>query len=174
MTKKQGTSSMRKRSTRFLSSTMFFVVLIMMFMPFTVFGEGEYDVNSPLVKTIANRLSMEGHEEHDIATCFTKQRYFEEIIDLLNDGYTEEEVMDYYISMYGEQGLRAPNKSGFSLLAWTTPFVGIAAVGIGIYARLRKKINKNPVDMIDEDIPFDETEKEILSSYIDEERKKYY
>lgn len=147
-----------------------FGLLILAAMPAQVHGEEVYDMNSATVKSIANQLSMEGHAKDDISTCATKIRYYEEIIELLNEGNSEDEVIDYYLGMYGEQALIEPSKSGFSLLAWTIPFIAIALVGIVLYVKLGRQIKSN----VDEDgVQLDPTD-EALSSYIDEERKKYY
>lgn len=168
-----GIFHLRKKLMSLLFIGLVFGMISIVFIPSKSFAEEEYDMNSPLVKSVANRLSMEGHAEHDLSTCATKLRYYEEIVELLNDGYSEEEVIDHYVDMYGEEGLRAPNKSGFSLLAWIIPFIAIVIVALGIYVIMKNKMKSNDASYSTE-APLESTEEEILSSYIDEERKKYY
>ncbi|MCD8510577.1 MAG: cytochrome c-type biogenesis protein CcmH [Bacillus sp. (in: Bacteria)] len=133
-----------------------------------------YDVNSPEVRKIADQLSMQGHENHDIATCTTMQSYYEDIIELLNEGKTEEEIVDYYYNMYGEAGLRAPKKEGFSLLAWVTPFIALSVAGVGVVSMVQRTVKRNRgIEITNEtEDSHDEVENEILKSIIEEVAKK--
>jgi len=44
----------------------------------------------------------------------------------LEDGWTRDEILQYFVERYGEAVLAAPPKEGFSLLAWVVPPVGLA------------------------------------------------
>ena len=44
----------------------------------------------------------------------------------LQDGWTREEILQYFVDRYGEAVLAAPPKKGFSLLAWVVPPIGLA------------------------------------------------
>ena len=50
---------------------------------------------------------------------------------------TKAQILDYYVSQYGEAILAAPTKRGFNLIAWVTPFAAIAAGGVVIYLLLQ-------------------------------------
>lgn len=133
-----------------------------------------YDINSPEVKEIASKFSMQGHSEHDLATCSTKQRYYEDIVELLNEGKTKQEILDYYFSMYGEEGLRAPKKEGFSLLAWITPFFVLTIGGVGVGIGVRNLINnREDIKFVEKEHNSEEVETELMTLLINEERKKY-
>lgn len=43
----------------------------------------------------------------------------------LEDGWTRDEILEYFVDSYGEAVLAAPPKEGFSLLAWVVPPVGL-------------------------------------------------
>ena len=45
--------------------------------------------------------------------------------EMLAEGATREEVLAYFADRYGQSVLASPPKSGFSLLAWTMPVVGV-------------------------------------------------
>ena len=45
----------------------------------------------------------------------------------LAGGATREEILDFFADRYGQDILAAPPKSGFNLVAWVFPFVGMAA-----------------------------------------------
>ncbi|QOY38308.2 cytochrome c-type biogenesis protein CcmH [Anaerobacillus isosaccharinicus] len=157
-----------------------FLVLVVGFISFQHIGVTDsllsYDINSPEVKEIASKFSMQGHADHDISTCSTKQTYYNEIAELLNEGKTKAEIFDYYLSMYGEEGLRVPKKEGFSLLAWTTPFMVLTIAGVGLFIGVGNMINKQEAKELvsPEKNEEDAVEAEITSSFIDEERKKMF
>ncbi|MCZ7665028.1 MAG: cytochrome c-type biogenesis protein CcmH [Thermoleophilia bacterium] len=51
----------------------------------------------------------------------------------LDKGKTPEELIQYYVTQYGEQVLAAPTKTGFNLAAWVTPFVALIVGAVAIY-----------------------------------------
>ena len=50
--------------------------------------------------------------------------------EMLAEGKTREEILDFFVERYGPDILAAPPKSGANLLAWILPIVGVAA-GLG-------------------------------------------
>ena len=60
-----------------------------------------------------------------------------EVRDLLARGYTEEQVLDYFVRAYGEFVLLQPTARGFNLLVWLLPLAAIAAGAVLIALRLR-------------------------------------
>lgn len=59
------------------------------------------------------------------------------ITQQLANGKTEQELIQYYVSQYGEKILAAPTKSGFNMAAWITPFAGLILGGVGLYYLVR-------------------------------------
>ena len=53
----------------------------------------------------------------------------EEIRNFLYQGRSEEFILDYYVSIYGERILATPKPIGFNLFAWITPII-FAVIGI--------------------------------------------
>jgi cytochrome c-type biogenesis protein CcmH len=51
------------------------------------------------------------------------------VCSLIDEGLSDEEILDYFVARYGENVLAEPPKSGFSLTIWLIPFV---AMGLGI------------------------------------------
>ncbi len=47
--------------------------------------------------------------------------------EMLAQGASREEILDFFVERYGPQVLAAPPKSGANLLAWILPVVGVAA-----------------------------------------------
>lgn len=48
-------------------------------------------------------------------------------------GKAPDELVQYYVSQYGEVVLAAPTKTGFNVTAWVMPFVGLIVGAVAIY-----------------------------------------
>ena len=59
------------------------------------------------------------------------------IREMLAEGKTREEVLDYFVDRYGADILAAPPKSGTNLLAWILPIVAVAAGLVGVFLVIR-------------------------------------
>ena len=47
--------------------------------------------------------------------------------DMLSEGATRQEILDFFAERYGQDILASPPKSGFNLVAWIIPLAGVAA-----------------------------------------------
>jgi len=82
----------------------------------------------------------------------------EKIIELIKNGRSDEEIINYFVKRYGEWILRSPTKKGFNLILWTLPGIGII---IGLFwVFIRVKIFE------------DNTEEKKLKGLTPEEEKK--
>ena len=61
--------------------------------------------------------------------------------ELLAEGKTRQEVLDYFVDRYGADILAAPPKSGTNLVAWILPIVGVAAALVGVFFVIRAMTN---------------------------------
>ena len=68
--------------------------------------------------------------------CSVGEQMRAEIAAMGKDGMSKAQVLDYYVSKYGEVILAAPTKRGFNLTAWVTPFAAIAAGTVAVYLLL--------------------------------------
>jgi cytochrome c-type biogenesis protein CcmH len=57
--------------------------------------------------------------------------------DLLERGYTEQQVLDYFVRSYGEFVLLEPTARGFNLVVWLAPAIAVLAGAALIARRLR-------------------------------------
>ena len=57
--------------------------------------------------------------------------------ELLAEGRTRQEVLDYFVDRYGADILAAPPKSGTNLVAWILPIVGVAGGLVGVFFVIR-------------------------------------
>ena len=84
-----------------------------------------------------------------------------EIVQWLQEGQTEEEIIQAFVDRYGVQVLNEPPVEGFNVLAWVIPFVGLAIVlAVGVWA-LRAWSQRRPSEVVEptaseaEDLPED-------------------
>ena len=150
-----------------------------------VHGDGHnpdnFDYKSQEFKEIASQFMClcgcgQDHFECNMQGCGLNDSFKAEIREMMDDGLGKDEIKDYYLNMYGEEILTAPERRGFSLVAWVLPFVALGGAGTGVFFVVRKWIAEGKgVEQIEANsADKDETEDEIVKSIIDEERKKYY
>ncbi|MFE8698191.1 cytochrome c-type biogenesis protein CcmH [Cytobacillus sp. FJAT-53684] len=142
----------------------------------SVKAKGKYDYNSKEFKSIINQLDMQGHADHDISTCSIKKVYYEEVVEALNQGQSEKEILQAYVDEYGQAALRTPATDGSGLIAWAIPVIGFLLgaiiVGFGI-KKLTKKNRDSDVTVAEMD-GITETEREIMEITFEEERRKHF
>ncbi|HEA69024.1 MAG TPA: cytochrome c-type biogenesis protein CcmH [Desulfobacterales bacterium] len=75
------------------------------------------------------------------------------VLKKLRQGETKEEILQYFVSKYGERIMAKPNKKGFNLMLWFLPFVSVVLVAVGIYFLIRRwstKVQMETVSFSDE------------------------
>lgn len=138
------------------------------------------DYKSAEFKAVASQFLCtcgcgEDHFECDPNTCSQTKAFKKDLVKLMNKGWDKDKIRKYYVNIYGEEILTAPEKSGFSLMAWVLPFVALGVALIAIFFVIRKWVKKKGTEerAMKNESEKDDIESEILSSLIDEERKKY-
>jgi cytochrome c-type biogenesis protein CcmH len=70
------------------------------------------------------------------------------IIEQLSSGWTEEQILDFFVDRYGPDVLAAPPTQGFPLVAWTIPPVVLATSLLGLFlivrSMRRRKVELDP------------------------------
>jgi cytochrome c-type biogenesis protein CcmH len=61
-----------------------------------------------------------------------------QVMEKLNRGQSKEEIIGYFVNLYGEKILSAPTKRGFNLTAWILPFFAIVSGGGILYVTLKR------------------------------------
>jgi len=61
----------------------------------------------------------------------------QKVRDLLAEGSSRQEVLDYFADRYGQDVLASPPKSGVNLLAWALPIAGLLAALVAVFLVLR-------------------------------------
>ena len=63
--------------------------------------------------------------------------------EMLSQGSSREEVLDFFVARYGQEVLAAPPKSGVNLLVWILPIVGILAALAGGYLIIKSMASRS-------------------------------
>lgn len=78
--------------------------------------------------------------------CETKacEDWRAQIRDQLSEGWTDQQIIDYFVAQYGERVLAEPQRKGFTSLVWFLPLI-VVLVGIGVvYEILRNWRKQKP------------------------------
>ena len=87
----------------------------------------------------------------------------EQINRFISQGKTKQEILEYYIGLYGERILAVPKAEGFNIMVWVTPILA-GLIGITFLFFFLRTPNDIPPSVIStpSEIPFDdEIEKEL-------------
>ena len=57
--------------------------------------------------------------------------------DRLAEGQSEQEIVAYFVSVYGDSVLAAPPREGFGLIAWLVPPLALAIGGVIVFFTIR-------------------------------------
>ena len=92
------------------------------------------------------------------------------VLKKLRQGKTEEEILQYFESRYGERILAQPNKKGFNLILWFFPFVFVALAATAIYFLIRRWSTGVQVAPA---VPFDEDQLTEYQERLEKELKQF-
>lgn len=84
------------------------------------------------VNRVAKQLYCPVCPNTPLDVCETKacEDWRAQIRDQLSQGWTDQQIIDYFVAQYGERVLAEPQRKGFTSLVWFLPFI---AVLIGIW-----------------------------------------
>jgi cytochrome c-type biogenesis protein CcmH len=71
-------------------------------------------------------------------TCQVSPAMHRDVMALVEGGYSAQEIIDAFVSTYGDRVLMAPPRSGFNMLAWVSPGIAVLAAAAFILAFLRR------------------------------------
>jgi len=60
-----------------------------------------------------------------------------QIAEMLAEGKSEDEIIQYFVDRYTEWILYEPPKRGLGLVVWLAPVIGLGIFGFGLYSYLR-------------------------------------
>jgi cytochrome c-type biogenesis protein CcmH len=153
---------------KILFTTLLFFILIPGLTAAFTYNSGEF-------KHIIAQLDMQGHADHELSTCSVKKVYYDEVVEMLNGGKSEKEIIQSYVDEYGQAALRTPGGGTSGWIAWGMPAAGfgIGSVIVGIWLR-KLTMKKAEITISGANAWESEIEKDIASKTFDEERRKLF
>ena len=88
------------------------------------------------------------------AECMVRDTMTTLIEQKIAEGQSAEQIIQFFVTQYGEQVLAAPPKRGFNLVAWVLPYLAILGGGGVIYIALKKWAKRgkySPVSIVAEE-----------------------
>jgi cytochrome c-type biogenesis protein CcmH len=71
-------------------------------------------------------------------SCQVSPAMHRDVVELVNGGYSAQEIMDAFVGVYGERVLMAPNKAGFNLVGWFAPGIAVIVGAVVVFALMRR------------------------------------
>lgn len=121
------------------------------------------------VNLVAKKLYCPVCPNTPLDVCETNacQDWRAQIRDQLSAGWTEQQVIDYFVAQYGERVLAEPQRKGFTSLVWFLPLI-VVLIGLGIVYEVLKgwkrqklvPVSATPTSSISKDV-LEKIEREI-------------
>jgi cytochrome c-type biogenesis protein CcmH len=126
----------------FIKPILLFIILFTAYSP-TLAQDPDYD----RVNEIAKNLNCPTCAGLNLSDCntLTCEQWRGQINDLVAQGYSDQEVLDYFATRYGAQVLQEPPKSGWTLFLWILPVVVLLAGGGWLIFAIRGWANQKAV-----------------------------
>lgn len=112
--------------------------------PITLAQEPTFDD----INDIADELSCPTCQGINLTNCptVTCAQWKEQIGDLLAEGYTKEEIKDYFVTRHGQQVLQEPPASGLTLPLWVLPLAALLMGAIWLIVTMRRWQTPQPAE----------------------------
>ncbi len=91
------------------------------------------------INAVAKKLYCPVCPNTPLDVCETKacQDWRAQIREELVSGWSEQQIVDYFVAQYGERVLAEPQRSGFTSLVWVLPLLGVL-LGLGAVTQVLK------------------------------------
>ncbi len=145
------------------------LVLFVAFLPTRASAATVGDIASQLICQCGCTLVLENctHEE-----CHSRENMTNLIAQQLDQGQSEEQIIQLFVTQYGEQVLASPPKRGFNLTAWILPFAAILVGGGVIYFLIRRWVRTGQSSAVAVDTESDAADDEYERK-LEEELKSF-
>ncbi|PWH15064.1 MAG: hypothetical protein DDG58_11865 [Ardenticatenia bacterium] len=115
------------------------------------------------INRVAKMLSCPTCAGINVADCPTETcaQWRAKIGELLAEGKTDQEILEYFAARYGDHVLQVPPTRGFFLGVWIVPIIAILA-GLGTFGYLAHRWTKRPTAIESPAVPSDAVEDEYV------------
>jgi len=123
-----------KRATNTWLGLSILIVLLMLSVPAAGFAQGS-DPTDDDVNAVAKQLYCPVCENIPLDACGTAacEQWRGIIYDKLKEGWSEDQIKDYFVAQYGDRVLAEPPKQGFNWLAYLVPGLVFAGGSFLLY-----------------------------------------
>jgi len=125
------------------------VVLASMAIVSVAFAQNKAPTDNDVLR-VAKQLYCPVCPNTPLDVCETKacEDWRAQIRDQLSEGWTDQQIIDYFVAQFGQRVLAEPQRKGFTSLVWFLPLL-VVLVGIGIvYEILRNWRRQKPAPVI--------------------------
>lgn len=134
-----------------LTFTFLLLISYFLFLP-SSFPALAQDPDYDRINEIAKDLNCPTCAGLNLADCHTLtcEQWRDQINDLVQQGYSDQEVLDYFSTRYGTQVLQEPPKDGTTLFLWVLPLMALLGGGAWLIWALRRwsRPEAQPVSII--------------------------
>lgn len=123
-----------RRRLRWGTAVVFGVLLAATILPGSASAYATSDVSSKIICQCGCGSVLDQCPHQDCGWGVPAKEF---ISQQLAKGKTPEDLLQYYVSQYGQKILAAPTKTGFNITAWVAPFALLIAGGLAIYYLVR-------------------------------------
>lgn len=119
---------------------LFLIILPILIGLWTNTTYAQQPVSDDEVNAVAKKLYCPVCENTPLDVCPTQacKDWRELIRQQLSDGWSEQQILDYFAATYGPQALAQPPANGFSALVWILPILGLIGGGVFLWRLLRR------------------------------------
>src|SRR5215212_942833 len=110
-----------------------------------VFAQNKVPTDNDVLR-VAKQLYCPVCPNTPLDVCETKacEDWRAQIRDQLSEGWTDQQIIDYFVAQFGQRVLAEPQRKGFTSLVWFLPLL-VVLVGMGIvYEILRNWRKQKP------------------------------
>ena len=96
------------------------------------------------VNRVAKQLFCPVCENTPLDVCPTEAcaQWRNTIKEKLEAGWSEQQILDYFVEQYGERVLARPSTRGLNILVWVVPPLAVLAGGFGLWRYLKGAVRK--------------------------------
>lgn len=129
------------------------ITLITLIVPIAGFAQGS-DPTEDDVNKVAKQLYCPVCENIPLDACGTAacEQWRGIIYDKLKEGWTEDQIKDYFVAQYGDRVLAEPPKKGFNWLVYLVPLLVFAGGGFLLYRGFNRWKDSAPAGVTGEEI----------------------
>ncbi len=101
-------------------------------------------VTADAVNRVAKQLFCPVCESTPLDVCPTEAcaQWRNTIREKLEGGWTDQQILDYFVAQYGERVLARPSTRGLNILVWVVPPLALLAGGLVLWRYLKGAVRK--------------------------------